>query len=108
MNLEAVNPEFNESVKSGNYFVKEDVVVYFSNRCPYAEFHAKESLVETVKNRNLILKVIKLETMQQAKNAPSPASIFSLFYQGEFVTTDINVCLESRFVKVIHKAGFQL
>jgi ribosomal protein S18 acetylase RimI-like enzyme len=103
INNKANKPEFNESVKSGTCPNKRGIVVYYSNRCPYAEFHAKESLVETAKNRNLPLKVIKLKTMEEAQNAPSPATIFSLFLDGKFMTTDISVCMDKRYDKVIDK-----
>ncbi len=99
----ATNPEFNISVKSGECADKKGITVYYSNRCPFAEFHAKESLIETAKKRNLPLKVIKLKTMEEAQNAPSPATIFSLFLDGKFMTTDLSVCMDSRFDKVIDK-----
>ncbi len=97
------NPKFNESVKSGECPNKKGIVVYYSNRCPFAEFHAKESLTETAEKRNLPFEVIKLKTVKEAQNAPSPATIFSLFLDGRFVTTDISVCMDSRFDKIIEK-----
>ena len=100
----APNPSFNNTVKSGECPDKEGIVVYYSNRCPFAEFHAKNSLIETAKNRNLPLKIIKLESMEQAQAAPSPATIFSMFYNGKFVTTDLSVCMDSRYDKVMEKA----
>lgn len=45
------------------------------------------------------LTIIKLETMEQAQTAPTPATIFSLFYESKFVTTDISACMDSRFDK---------
>ena len=104
INKNAENPTFNESVKSGECFEKKGLVVYYSNRCPYSEFHVKNSLLETAKKRQLPLKIIKLETMKQAQSAPSPATIFSLFLNGKFVTTDLSVCMDSRYDKVIDKA----
>ena len=103
-NIESEKPSFNESVKSGECDEKRGIVVYYSNRCPFSEFHATESLLETANKRTLPLKVIKLETMKQAQNAPTPATVFSLFYDGKFITTDISVCMDSRFDKVIAKA----
>jgi len=96
-------PKFNDSVKSGECPEKNGIVVYYSNRCPYAEFHARESLTETAHKRKLPLKVIKLKTRAEAQECPSPATIFSLFLQGQFMTTDISVCMDSRFDKVIEK-----
>ncbi len=104
INQKAKIPSFNESVKSGECPEKKGIVVYYSNRCPFAEFHAKNSLIDTANNRNLSLKIIKLESMKQAQSAPSPATIFSLFYNGKFITTDISVCMNSRYDKVMNKA----
>lgn len=103
INRNAVQAIFNESVKSGLCQIKKGIVVYYSNRCPFAEFHATTSLVETAKKRDLPLQVIKLETREQAQSAPSPASIFSLFYNGRFMTTNISVCMDSRYDKVMAK-----
>jgi len=96
-------PIFNDSVKRGECSEKKGIVVYYSNRCPFAEFHAKNSLLETAQKRELPLKIIKLESMEQAQKAPSPATIFSLFYNGKFMTTDISACMDTRFDKVISK-----
>jgi len=101
LNPKARNPTFKDSVKSGECEIKKGIVVYYSNRCPFAEFHVMNSLIETAKKRKLILKVIKLETMNQAQSAPSPATIFSLFYNGRFITTDLSVCMDSRFDKIV-------
>lgn len=103
LNNHAENPKFNTSVSSGECAVKEGIAVYYSNRCPFAEYHVKNSLVETAEKRNLLLTVIKLSTMEEAQNAPSPATIFSLFLDGKFITTDLSVCMDSRFDKVIDK-----
>ncbi|MDR0332008.1 MAG: GNAT family N-acetyltransferase [Dysgonamonadaceae bacterium] len=101
LNPNAKNPSFNQSVQSGECEEKNGLVVYYSNRCPFTEYHVNNELVKTAENRNLPLKVIKLETMEQAQSAPSPATIFSLFFNGEFVTTDVSVCMDNRFDKVI-------
>jgi hypothetical protein len=100
INPAAAAPKFNASVLSGECPDKEGLVAYYSNRCPFTEYHIRESLVETARNRNIPLKTVKLETMEQAQNAPTPATIFSLFYNGKFITTDISVCMDSRFDKL--------
>ncbi len=99
----APTPQFKNTVLTGTCPEKKGVVVYYSNRCPFTEYHVHQSLVETTKKRNLPLTIIKLETMEQAQTAPTPATIFSLFYNGQFVTTDISVCMDSRFDKVLSK-----
>jgi hypothetical protein len=52
-------------------------------------------------NKGIPLKIVRLETMAQAQNAPTPATIFSLFYKGKFVTTDLSACMEQRFDKAL-------
>ena len=101
LNPKAVNPKFGKSVSSGECLEKNGLVVYYSNRCPFTEYHVNTELTKTVENRNLPLKIIKLTTMEQAQSAPTPATIFSLFYNGKFVTTDISVCMDSRFDKIL-------
>ncbi|WP_299020079.1 N-acetyltransferase [uncultured Photobacterium sp.] len=115
INPEAPTPSFNDNASVGNSLVSEDtetgnegednkgIVVYYSNRCPFTEYHVSTSLVETASNRGLPLKVIKFETAEQAQLSPTPATIFSLFYNGQFVTTDVSVCMDSRFDKAISK-----
>lgn len=100
----ASDPAFKATVLAGECPDKQGLVVYYSNRCPYAGFHVQTSLKETAERRNIPLKIIKLETLEQAQTAPSPATIFSLFYNGKFITTDISVCLESRFDKTMGDA----
>ena len=99
----AGNPKFNPCAVSGNTIGKSGIIVYYSNRCPFTEFHIKTTLVETAQKRNLALGIIKLETMEQAQNSPSPATIFSLYLNGKFITTDISVCMDSRFDKIVGK-----
>ena len=103
LNTKAVTPLFKESLKNGECPDKKGVVVYYTNRCPFTEFYVNEQLAETVKNRKLPLKLIKLETMKQAQSVPTPATIFSLFYNGKFVTTDISSCMDNKFDKVVKR-----
>ncbi len=99
----APNPIFKDSVKSGKCDIQEGLVVYYSNRCPYAEYHVLNSLQETAKKRKLPLKIIKINSLEEAQAVPSPATIFSLFWNGEFITTDISACMDSRFDKVMKR-----
>jgi len=104
LNGQAENPKFKQSVLTGECENKDGLTVYFTNRCPFSEYHVTNSLIEVVKKRDLNLEVIKMETLEDAQNAPTPATIFSLFYNGKFITTDISVCMDSRFDKIVKKA----
>ncbi len=106
LKAQAQDPAFNKSVMSGECPHKNGFVAYYSNRCPFAEYHVENSLVETLQKRKLLLKIIKLKTLEQAQAAPTPATIFSLFYNGKFVTTNISVCMDARFDKIMEKSTF--
>lgn len=101
INPTATTPSFKQTVLTGECPDKNGIVIYYSNRCPFTEYHVHHSLAETMKNKNIPLKIIKLETQEQAQAAPTPATIFSLFYNGKFITTDISVCINTRFDKAI-------
>lgn len=98
-----IRPCFNEAARSGKCPDRTGIVVYYSSRCPYTEYLVTVSLVDSAGKRDLPLKVIKLETMEQAQSCPSPATIFSMFKDGEFITTDISVCMDSRFDRIVGK-----
>lgn len=100
LNDAAEIPQFRESVHTANVST-EGCVVYYSHRCPYAEYHVLNSLQQSCAQRGIPLEVHHLEILSQAQACPSPATIFSLYYQGEFITTDISACMESRFDKFI-------
>lgn len=100
---EALAPSFKVCVQSGECEEKEGLVVYYTNRCPFTEYYVTGSLFCVAQSKGIPLKIVKLETMEQAQAAPSPATIFSLFFNGKFVTTDLSVCTESRFDKVLKR-----
>ena len=103
INKDAKNPKFTDTVKNEKLKIKEGLLVYYSNRCPFTDYHINTSLKETVSKRNLTASIVKLESFEDAKSSPAPSSIFSLFYNGKFITTDISVCMDSRFDKIMSK-----
>ena len=97
--------KFNPEAKKGTCTETKGLVAYYSNRCPFTEFHTNESLKATSQKRGLDLKIIKFKNYQQAQKSPSPATIFSLFYQGKFLTNDLSVCMANRFDTFWKKQG---
>ncbi len=99
-------PHFNDCAKSGESPDTTGCVAYYSYRCPYTRYYVEEALGESCAKRGIPLRLVRLATMEQAQSAPTPATIFSLFLDGEFVTTDVSVCLDSRFDRIVgeHRA----
>lgn len=92
------NPTFKEVIFSKIPY-EEDIVIYYSNRCPFTQYHIDNSLKESLKDKKLSLKLIKLDTLEKAQDSISPATIFSMYYKKKFITTDLSICTKSRFDK---------
>lgn len=103
LNSAAPDPKFTEAARACECPNKNGIVVYYSNRCPFSEFHVKNTLSETLSKRDIPLEIIKLSSREMAQNAPTPATIFSMFYNGKYITNDISVCMDSRFDKAMSK-----
>jgi GNAT superfamily N-acetyltransferase len=101
-------PQFFPKVKAAGAQGEADLIVYYSDRCPFADYYVQTVLPQTAKNFGRSLDVRKITSKEDAQAAPTPATIFSLYYQGRFITTDMGVCLENRFPKVMQKAGISL
>jgi GNAT superfamily N-acetyltransferase len=97
----APDPAFRESVRSGECPDRQGLVAYCSSRCPYTDHYVNGELAATAALRGVRLKIIRLESAEQAQACPSPATVFSLFHNGKFVTSDLSVCLEKQFDKLI-------
>lgn len=97
---EAELPSFKPCVLKGECEETNGLVVYYSNRCPFTEYYINDALSALAQQNNVPLTIIKLETKEQAQQAPTPATIFSVFYKGKFLTTDMSICTASRFAKL--------
>ncbi|MDD7910681.1 N-acetyltransferase [Pseudovibrio exalbescens] len=100
----AVEPNFLPAALTGQGPEEKGLVAYYSARCPFTELYVNHSLRETAEKRGLPLKIVKFERLEQAQAAACPATIFALFKDGAFITTDVSVCMDSRFDKVLAKA----
>lgn len=101
INSEAPDPAFKACAKTGECEEKNGLVVYYTNRCPFTDYYVNGSLWLLAQEHNIPLKIIKLETMEQAQAAPTPATIFSLFYNGKFITTNLSSCTDKQFEKLV-------
>ncbi|MBU1174518.1 MAG: YoaP domain-containing protein [Alphaproteobacteria bacterium] len=100
----AMPARFADSARNPPGNMAKGVTVYYSARCPFTDYYVGQMLPEACRNRGLELTVHKLESLSDAQAAPSPATVFSLFLDGRFVTTDLSACIDTRFDKVVGKA----
>ena len=93
-------PQFKKSVKERNQ--EKGMVLYYTAQCPFTAKYVP--LIEVVANENDIhFKSVKIETTEEAQNAPSPFTTYSLFHNGEFVTHEI--LSENKFLKLVKTLG---
>lgn len=72
--------------------------IYYSNQCPYTEKYV-EIIKQVADKRGVELTIHKYENLESAKNAPSPFTVYSFFFNGKFITHEI--LSESKFIKFI-------
>lgn len=95
----ATKPEFKECAKRP-YIEEKGYVLYYTNQCP---FNAKyvPVLEKIAKERNIQFKAIKLETKEDAQNAPTPITTYAMFVDGDYLTNEqMN---DKRFIKLLEK-----
>ena len=80
-------PQFKECAKSSRIDEK-GMVLYYSDQCPYAGKYA-HLIKELAKQRGSDVGLTKIETTEQAQNAPVPFTTYSFFSKGQFVTNEI-------------------
>lgn len=94
-------PKFKEIAKQGRCDVENGLSVYYTNACPFTEYYVNTELKTVAKKKGIPLEINKLETRQQAQNHFVPHSIYSVFYNGKFVTQHIlNEKYFDKFIKV--------
>lgn len=95
----ATKPEFKECAKHP-HIDEMGYVLYYTNQCP---FNAKyvPVLEDIAKERDMQFKAIRLESKEEAQNAPTPITTYALFVDGDYLTNgQMN---DKRFIKLLEK-----
>ncbi|MCL2810893.1 MAG: N-acetyltransferase [Clostridia bacterium] len=80
-------PQFKDCAKQA-HIDEKGMVLYYTNQCPHTDKYAP-LIQELAVKRDMSVKLIKIETKEQAQNAPTPFTTYSFFDNGEFVTHEI-------------------
>ena len=80
-------PMFNDTARNMKIDEK-DFTIYYSNECPYVEYEVKE-LSDFAKEKNIKLNIIKIDSLEKAKNVPCIFNNWANFYNGEFISNTI-------------------
>ena len=92
----AGRPRFRERARRGR-IEEKGFVLYYTHQCP---FNAKYvPLVEkAAEEHGIPFRAIRLESAEEAQNAPAPTATYALFYDGRYLTNEqMN---EARFLKL--------
>ncbi len=98
---EASRPRFRDSVR-GHEDMPEGFVLYYTNQCPFTAKYVP-ILENTAKTRGASFRSVHIQTREDAQDAPSPFTTFSLFYDGQLVTHEI--LSEKKFDKILTDKG---
>ena len=96
---QAEKPSFRDCAKHPR--VEEaGYVLYYTHQCP---FNAKyvPILEKTAEERGIPFRAIRLNSREEAQNAPTPVTTYALFYNGEYLTNEqMN---ETKFLKLVSR-----
>ena len=97
----ADKPRFKDCVQEHGHIAK-GFVLYYTSQCPFTMKYVP--LLENIaKIHNTIFQAIHIQTKEEAQNAPTPFTTFSLFYDGQFITHEI--LSEKKFEKILIDKG---
>lgn len=80
-------PKIKECAKTGTV-TQQGMVLYYTNQCPHTEKYAP-LICELAQQHGASIELHKIETTEQAQNAPTPFTTYSFFYNGNFITNEI-------------------
>lgn len=90
-------PSFKDTVRKHEAMPK-GFVLYYTNQCPFTAKYVP-LLQDMAQSRGMGLHAVHMQSREQAQNAPTPFTTFSLFYNGGLVTHEI--LSEKKFDKIL-------
>lgn len=96
---DAPTPQFKQCAKHGICDNKSGLTVYYTNGCPFTEYYVAD-LEVVAKQKGYPIKVVKIQSKEQAQNHFVPFTNYSVFQDGQFVTQHIlNEKYFDKFIK---------
>ena len=74
-------------IRDSPHIEEDGYVLYYTNQCP---FNAKyvPVLEEVAEKDGISFKAVKIRSREDAQNAPTPITTYSLFCDGEYITNE--------------------
>lgn len=80
-------PHFNERAKAQT-IDEQELTVYYSPQCPYT-YHSITAVEKYCEGNGIPYRLIKVDTLQKAKELPCVFNNHAVFYKGKFVTVNL-------------------
>ncbi|OBZ19178.1 acetyltransferase [Bacillus sp. FJAT-27264] len=87
-NETAPTPKFKATVQSQKVGFSEGLQLLYTAQCPYTSYYVGE-LETSAQEHGIPLQVRRIMSTEEAQNAPTPYTSYSLFYKGNFITHEI-------------------
>lgn len=100
-NKEADVPAFSKAVKKGVVASQSDVLIAYTNQCPFVETYSQE-MKEVAEELGLSVEVNRIESAKEVRQYGSPFGTFNVYLKGEFLTHLIMA--KKPFAKKMQKA----
>lgn len=98
-NKSATPPKFKDFAKKGECDHPIGLTAYYTPACPFNDYWVNTELKRIAQERSISLKIVPLDTREKAQNHFVPHTLYSVFYNGKFVTQ--HVLTEKGFDKYI-------
>ena len=99
LSFDGTTPKFAENVKKEEIENKE-LTIYYDMQCPYV-YQTIEAIRNYCEMNNIAANLIKIDTLEKAKQLPCAFNNWAIFYNGKFKT--VNILDVTNIKKIIEK-----
>ena len=92
-------PQFKDCARHP-HIEEKGFVIYYADQCPFTYYWVPR-LVKVAEENGIEVRVIHIESREEAQNAPSPVTNFTIFRDGKFITHEIQS--EKKFLALADK-----
>jgi ribosomal protein S18 acetylase RimI-like enzyme len=104
---DAADPRFFQSVKLGTPAIQQGIMIYYSNQCPYTEYHTNISFKQIAEEYGVAFQSQRLVSRKDIQHLPTAQNIYSVFLDGKFITHEIMSVKKIHHLLAHHKKLFK-
>jgi len=104
LSFDGTAPQFTPTAKS-QHIDGEELTVYYSLQCPFIP-NCLEQIESYCNTNNITLRLIKVDTLEKAKELPCVFNNWAVFYKGKFET--VQLLNENSLKKLLAAGGAHL